>query len=69
MKPDPFICPEVVGGHHYHTPNTDLYCGSNYLAVCCHCGRVQLIRYRGLTETTDLQSPVKGLDCGQFVRD
>lgn len=69
MTTEQYICPAgatAAGRHHYHS-DRQLYVGSRYLALCCHCGRVQMIAYRGRTETPDLHW-MGGSDCGRFHR-
>lgn len=64
------LCPKATlttGLHHYHS-NRELYYGSQYFAICCRCGRVSLITYKGPTETPDLFYGWKGTVCGEFVR-
>lgn len=62
------MCPETARSHHFHTDGARaFFVGSSYLAVCCHCGRVQLIVYRGHQDTPDL-TLLRGDECGSFVR-
>ena len=67
MAPDALNCSVKPGLHHYHSEKHQFYCGSDYLSVCCYCGRVQLIRYKSKRETPELMSMV-GLNCGPFVQ-
>lgn len=63
-----YLCPVTMAGHHYHTDKgRQFYYGSSYLSVCCQCGRVQLIVYRGRQETPDLTA-CPGSECGPFVK-
>ena len=63
-----YLCPVTVGSHHYHTDKgPQFYCGSSYLAVCCQCGRVQMIVYRSRRETPDLTA-MRGSECGSFIK-
>lgn len=62
------LCPATASSHHFHTDGArGFYVGSSYLALCCHCGRVQLIVYQGRQDTPDLTLFRKG-ECGSFVR-
>lgn len=62
------LCKVATVSHHYHSANSVFYCGSSYLSVCCHCGRVQLIVYRSRQENPELVPPHPGSDCGAFVK-
>lgn len=65
-KEKAYLCPARADGHHYHSDRQQ-YVGSCYLALCCHCGRVQTIIYHGRRETPDLVW-IGGSECGQFFR-
>lgn len=62
-----YLCTTVARSHHYHTTR-QLYVGSSYLAVCCHCGRTQFIVWRGSNHTPDLVYGAFGMECGNHVR-
>ncbi len=62
-----YLCRETSGAHHFHTDKHQFYVGSSYLAVCCHCGRIQLIVWHGPLITPDLVS-FGGTSCGYHYR-
>lgn len=68
MTTEQYLCHEQVAKRHHYHSDRQLYVESQYLALCCHCGRVQLIVYHGRTETPDLHWSGGGSECGQFQR-
>lgn len=63
--PNRHLCDVTAAAHHFHTDKPGVYVGSTYLAVCCHCGRVQYFIYKGRERTTDLHW-MGGSDCGPY---
>lgn len=62
------LCPVTTETHHYHSDKSvTFYVGTSYMALCCHCGRVQMIVYHGRQDTPDLHGR-SGPDCGPFYR-